>query len=257
MRSIELFLFSGQGTLADSRVQSLRDELLQFLLENSDTVDTGSILNESSEVGFLNLYYLLELDTGATLDVLACAFVDGEILKTDSPPDGSVDVSTLVEEENNSISGRKNFLIQNVVDALVHVLDKTICQTDGSPGGDGITLVEDWPSKKDLIHLFDFVSNYVAYGKATASKDVVGQILEHLISNSDIPEMENGYLPKFPANSVHSRKREKQVLSLLEVVPETHWNPSSVLRMCEKAQFFQVLLPDSLFFFLVIGNKVP
>lgn len=236
-------MISGQGTLAHSRVQSLRDELLQFLLENSDIVDTRSVSNKSSDVGYLNLYHLLELDTGATLDVLRCAFVEGETLKTNSSLDGSVDVSIRVEEEKNSISGRKNFLIQNVVDALVDVLDSAICQTNGSPGSDNITLVEDWPSKKDLIHLFDFVANYVACGKATTSKDVVGQILEHLISNNDIPETKNDFLPKVTANSVHSREREKKVLSLLEVVPETHWNPSSVLRMCEKAQFFQVLLP--------------
>lgn len=230
----------GQGTLAHSRVQSLRDELLQFLLENSDTGDTRSISNKSSEVGYLNLYHLLELDTGATLDVLRCAFVEGEIVKADSSLDGSVDASMQVQKEKNSTSGRKNFLVQNVVDALVHILDKAISQTYGSPGGDNITLVEDWPSKKDLFHLFDFVANYVACGKATASKDVVGQILEHLISNSDIPEMEIDFVHSVTANSVHSRKREKQVLSLLEVIPETHWNPSSVLRMCEKAQFFQV-----------------
>lgn len=230
----------GQGTLAHSRVQSLRDELLQFLLENSDTVDARSISNKSSEVGYLNLYHLLELDTGATLDVLRCAFVEGEILTTNSFLDGSVDASMQLREEKNLISGRKNFLIQNVVDALVHVLDKAICETDGSLAGDNITLVDNWPSKKDLIHLFDFVATYVACGKATASKDVVGLILEHLISNSNIPETASDFLPRVTANSVHSRKREKQVLSLLEVVPETHWNPSSVLRMCEKAQFFQV-----------------
>ncbi|CAK9319230.1 unnamed protein product [Citrullus colocynthis] len=223
----------GQGTLAHSRVQSLRDELLQFLLENSDTVDARSISNKSSEVGYLNLYHLLELDTGATLDVLRCAFVEGEILTTNSFLDGSVDASMQLREE-------KNFLIQNVVDALVHVLDKAICETDGSLAGNNITVVDNWPSKKDLIHLFDFVATYVACGKATASKDVVGLILEHLISNSNIPEMASDFLPRVTANSVHSRKREKQVLSLLEVVPETHWNPSSVLRMCEKAQFFQV-----------------
>lgn len=248
LRSIKLFLFSGQGTLAHSRVQSLRDELLQFLLENSDAVDTRSISNKSSEVGCLNLYPLLELDTEATLDVLRCAFVEGEILKAISSLDGPVDTSMQLQEEKNSISGRKNFLIQNVVDALVHVLDKAICETDESPAGDNITLVDDWPSKKELIHLFDFIATYVACGKATVSKDVVGQILEHLISNSDIPETVSDFLPRVTANSVLSRKREKQVLSLLEVIPETHWNPSSVLRMCEKAQFFQVLLPYSSLF---------
>ncbi|KAL0547682.1 hypothetical protein IC582_012106 [Cucumis melo] len=229
----------GQGTLAHSRVQSLRDELLQFLLENSDAVDTRSISNKSSEVGCLNLYHLLELDTEATLDVLRCAFVEVEFLKTNSSLDGPVDAIMELQDEKNSISGRKNFLIQNVVDALVHVLGKAICETDESPDGDNITLVDDWPSKKELIHLFDFIATYVACGKATVSKDVVGQILEHLISNTHIPETSD-FLPRVTANSVHSRKREKQVLSLLEVVPETHWNPSSVLRMCEKAQFFQV-----------------
>ncbi|XP_022144189.1 vacuolar protein sorting-associated protein 8 homolog [Momordica charantia] len=230
----------GQGTLAHSRVQSLRDELLQFLLENSDSVDTRSISNKSSEIGYLKLYHLLELDTGATLDVLRCAFVEGEIPKTNSSPNGLDDVSMQVQEEKNSTSGRKNVLIQSIVDALVHVLDQAICQTDRSAGGEDIALVGDWPSKKDLVHLFDFVANYVACGGATASKVIVGQILEHLISNSDIPETENDFLPKVTANSVHSRKREKQVLSLLEVVPETHWNASSVLSMCEEAQFFQV-----------------
>lgn len=210
-------------------------------------MDTRSISNKSSEVGCLNLYHLLELDTEATLDVLRCAFVEVEFLKTNSSLDGPVDAIMELQDEKNSISGRKNFLIQNVVDALVHVLGKAICETDESPDGDNITLVDDWPSKKELIHLFDFIATYVACGKATVSKDVVGQILEHLISNTHIPETSD-FLPRVTANSVHSRKREKQVLSLLEVVPETHWNPSSVLRMCEKAQFFQVLLPYSSLF---------
>jgi hypothetical protein len=97
--------------------------------------------------------------------------------------------------------------------------------------------VDAWPSKKDLENLFEFIAYHVACRKAHVSKVVLSQILEYLTSESTVP-------PSVPAHIIEtSKEREKQVLALLEVVPETDWNESYVLQLCEKAHFHQVSMP--------------
>jgi AMMECR1 domain-containing protein len=71
--------------------------------------------------------------------------------------------------------------------------------------------------------------------RADVSKSVLSQILEYLTS-------QNTFSPSVATHHIISKRREKQVLALLEVVPETDWNDSHVLDLCEKAQFYQVCL---------------
>ncbi|KAL4620189.1 hypothetical protein ACB092_06G135400 [Castanea dentata] len=94
-------------------------------------------------------------------------------------------------------------------------------------------LVEQWPSKKDIGHMFEFIACYVACERANVSKSVLSQILEYLTSQNNFPT-------SVSSHHITSTRREKQVLALLEVVPEIDWNASYVLGLCEKAQFYQV-----------------
>lgn len=214
---------------------SLRTELLQFLLECSDASNSRAVSSELSEGVYLNLYFLLELDTEATLDVLRCAFTEDEISKPDVSSQNSADADTELQFGNNSMAQSQNSLVQNTIDTLIHIISKDIPQTDGSTSSFDTGSTIEWPSKKDIDHLFEFIAYYVACGKANVSKTVLSQILEYLTSEKNIPSSVSG-------DSIISKRREKQVLDLLEVVPETDWNSSSVLQLCEKAQFYQVYL---------------
>ncbi|KAH0980060.1 hypothetical protein GBA52_007237 [Prunus armeniaca] len=92
-----------------------------------------------------------------------------------------------------------------------------ISPIDGSPGNDDTASIADWPSKKDIGHLFEFTAYYVACGRANVSKHVLSQILEYLTSKNNFPSWVAG-------DSITPKRREKQVLGLLEVVPETDWD---------------------------------
>ncbi|XP_057981031.1 uncharacterized protein LOC131166457 isoform X2 [Malania oleifera] len=219
----------GHGSLPPTRLLSLRVELVQFLLEDSNIENTGAITGLSSTGADRNLYYLLELDTEATLDVLRCAFVEDEISKPGLLLPDSADETIEADKENDSMAKSQNLLVQSTVDALVHILNKAISQVEGSAAGDNIVSVESWPSKEDIGHLFDFIAYYVACERACVSKTILSQILEYLTSSSASAQ-----------NIEISKKREKQMLALLEVVPATDWNESYVLHLCEKAKFYQV-----------------
>lgn len=210
-----------------SRLPSLRTELLQFLLEDSNTLNSKSASSLSMRASYPNLYPLLELDTEATLDVLRCAFIEAQ------SEFSSHDVE--VKEEDNSRAQSQNLLVQNTVDALILFLDKDISQADRSSSSDDSGLVENWPSKKEIGHLFEFIAYYVSCGRAKVSKSVLSQILDYLITENNFPPSTSPY-------TITSKRREKQVLALLEVVPKTEWDASHVLHLCEKAGFFQVSL---------------
>ncbi|KAK9279894.1 hypothetical protein L1049_013577 [Liquidambar formosana] len=224
----------GHGTLPPSRLPSLRTELVQFLLEDSNVLNSEAISSLSSAGAYPNLYHLLELDTEATLNVLKCAFVEDDIPKPDFPMHDPVDVNMEAKKENDSSDESQNLLVQDTVNSLVHILDLDISQMDRSAGDDDLKSLEVWPSKKDIGHLFEFVAYYVACKRANITRSVLSQILEYLTSENNLPSNVS------PQNIVALKRREKQVLALLEVVPETEWNASYVLQLCEKAQFYQV-----------------
>lgn len=203
---------------------------MQFLLEDSSALNSTAVSSLSIRAPYLNLYSLLELDTEATLDVLRCAFKDHEIPQ---PETCMQDVE--VKEEDNSMARSQKLLIQNTVDALIQIIDKDISQADRSSISDDKGSLEKWPSKNDIGHLFEFIAYYVACGKANISTRVLSQILEYLTT-------ENNFPPTASAHIITSKRREKQVLALLEEVPETDWDASHVLDLCEKAGFYQVSL---------------
>ncbi|XP_015572370.2 vacuolar protein sorting-associated protein 8 homolog [Ricinus communis] len=223
----------GQGALPPKRLPSLRTDLVQFLLEKSSALNSVVDSTLSSRRTYLNLYHLLELDTEATLDVLRLAFLDDENPKSDFSSDENANVD--IEAEQDNIANESQILLaQNAVDALVQIIEKDIPQTAESASADDTGLVEAWPSKKDIGNLFEFIAYHVACRKARVSGSVLSQILEYLTSES------NFYASIHAHDIQTSKRREKQVLALLEVVPETDWNSSYVLQLCEKAQFHQV-----------------
>nr|POE99212.1 vacuolar protein sorting-associated protein 8 like [Quercus suber] len=221
----------GQGTLPPTRLPSLRTELLQFLLEHSDAPNSKAVSSLSYGGAYLNLYHLLQLDTEATLDVLRCAFVEDEIPKPKLSSHDSADKNTEPKIENDN--GCQNILVQDTVNSLICILNRDISQTERSDSEDVSGLVEEWPSKKDIGHMFEFIAYYVACERANVSRSVLSQILEYLTSQNNFPT-------SVSSHHITSTGREKQVLALLEVVPEIDWNASSVLGLCEKAQFYQV-----------------
>ncbi|KAJ8763875.1 hypothetical protein K2173_003657 [Erythroxylum novogranatense] len=223
----------GHGTLPSTRVSSLRAELVQFLLENSNSQTLQAAQCKQSRGTYLNLYHLLELDTEATLDVLKCAFEDD---KTQNP-DFSLHDSTssnLESKQEYMMSASQNILVQNTVDALVHIIERYVIQADESASTGDAESGEVWPTRKDVGHVFEFIGCYVACRNAYVSKSVLNQILEYLTSGSNLP------------TSTHvqvvgtSKSREKQVLALIQVVPVADWNASYVLQLCERAGFHQV-----------------
>lgn len=197
-------------------------ELIHLLLEVSNAPSSWGLTNLSSTETYKNIYHLLELDTKATLDVLRCAFVD----------------------EKDSTSASQD-LIQKIVDVLALVLKtaKAINIRD-------IQSAISWPSKDDTDHILDFIAHFVACGKAKVSKELLSQIFEYLTLEPNIlPNVERKIENSF-------QKREKEVLALLEVVPETDVNFRYLLDMCEKAHFYQVLIIFSLSPYLTHTHKI-
>ncbi|KAL2893408.1 Vacuolar protein sorting-associated protein 8-like protein [Bienertia sinuspersici] len=158
------------------------------------------------------------------------AFVEDEHKLDQSLPDSS---DTTVDDLTNSDSGNQNLLIRKLLMLWVIVLDIGISQSVRSAGSDDTGVVL-WPSKKDIGQLIEFIASYVASKRATVSKSVLSQMLEHLTSENYLEVNE------WEQNCESKKKREKKVLALLDVVPQTEWNTSYVLHLCEKAQFHQV-----------------
>ncbi|KAL8062990.1 hypothetical protein ABFX02_02G181400 [Erythranthe guttata] len=216
----------GRGNLSPTRLPSLRKELLHFLLEDSTAPSSWVVSRLPSNETYANVLHLLELDTEATLEVLKYAFTEVELPK----PTHSSEESTNVNME----SAESQKLVQKVVNILADVLDASYFQTSSPICGDDINWVEIWPSKKDVVHMYDFIAYYVAYEQANVSRDVLSQILEYLTSELNISETVSEKTIEI------LKRREKKLLSLLQVVPETHWDAPYLLHLSEKAQFHQV-----------------
>ncbi|KAM3016981.1 hypothetical protein FF2_000930 [Malus domestica] len=221
----------GQGSIPPLRLPFLRTEILQFLLEGSDAPNSRAVSSVLPGGEYINLYLQLDLDTEATLDVLRCAFIEDEISKPDLSSHDSANANMELQDGNNLMAQNQNSMVQKTIDTLIHIISKESSQTDGSPDDTGS--VAQWPSKKDIDHLFEFISYYVACRRATVSKSILSQILEYLTSDVKFP-------PCVFRDSTTSKRREKQVLGLLEIVPETDWDSSYVLQLCEEARFYQV-----------------
>ncbi|KAL9252916.1 Vacuolar protein sorting-associated protein 8-like protein [Drosera capensis] len=222
----------GHGTLPSERVPSLQIELLQFLLEDSGGPRMRSDTSIISSGTYLKLYYLLELDTEATLDVLRFAFTGAADLNPEKSLNDSSEANEIAKKKE-SISQSQRLLLQSIVDALVLILDTEISRTVRSAGieetGSG-----GWPTKKDIGFLIEFIASFVASERAAISKSVLSQILEYLTLEDYVVQSDS--IPP----SVSKNRKEKQVLALLNVVPETDWNASYVLHLCERTQFHQV-----------------
>lgn len=174
-----------------------------------------------------NILHLLQLDTEATLDVLNYAFTEDELpLATDASQE-----STYLCKE----PGQSQILVQKTVDILAGILDASNSQRGSPLCCDDMDSKQIWPSKKDVGHMFDYIAYHVISARAKVSRDILGLILEYLTSEVDISYTALGKTAEI------LKKNEKQLLSLLEVVPESHWDASGLLHLCEKAQFHQVL----------------
>lgn len=223
----------GHGTIPPMRLPSLRKELVEFLLEDSSATKSRIVSDSVSKRPYLNLYLLLELDTEATLDVLRCAFIEDKNSNSSSSLLESADRPIEeAKEENNNVTGTDNILVQNTVDALIQIIDMNVVPTDttSSSGDDGLTM--EWPLK-DKGCLFEFIAYYVAHQRAKVSKGMLCRILEYLT-------LDNHFSTNVSSHSSTPKNREKQVLALLEVVPESDWDVPFLLDLCESAKYYQV-----------------
>ncbi|XP_019090556.1 PREDICTED: vacuolar protein sorting-associated protein 8 homolog isoform X3 [Camelina sativa] len=217
----------GHGTLNPTRLPSLRTELIQFLLEKSNTQNSSTCV--TSRWIYLNLYHLLEMDTEATLDVLRYAFVEKEMVNHEGHLLESGEVSLESKTDDSLPEVNNNILIQNLIDALVHVFDGDLSQADESGDPNDSESDKIWPSKEDSSLLYEFVAFYAARGKVSIPKSVLAQILDYLTSDHI-----------HPTYNVSSKLRETQLLNLLKAVPETDWDVAYVSHLCEKSHFYQV-----------------
>ncbi|XP_075484312.1 uncharacterized protein LOC142524290 [Primulina tabacum] len=216
----------GRGSLPLTRLPSLREELLQSLLMTSSVPNTWAVTILPANGVYANILHLLQLDTEATLDVLNYAFTEDELpLSTDSSQE-----STYLCKE----PGQSQILVQKTVDILAGILDASNSQRGSPLCCDDMHSKQIWPSKKDLGHMCDYIAYHVMSARAKVSRDILGLILEYLTSDVDISYTALGKTAEI------LKINEKQLLSLLEVLPEAHWDPSGLLHLCEKAQFHQV-----------------
>ncbi|KAK6114972.1 hypothetical protein DH2020_007241 [Rehmannia glutinosa] len=179
-----------------------------------------------SNVAHANVLHLLELDTEATLEVLRCGFTEVEHSKP-----------TLSSQESTNLnmdSAESQNLVQKVVEILSDILDASYFQVGSPICSDDVDMVEVWPSMKDVDHMYEFIAYCVTFEEANASRDILSQIFKYLTS-------EVNKLDTASENTIEIlKRREKQLLSLLQVVPETRWDASYVLHLSEKAEFHQV-----------------
>lgn len=214
----------GHGIIPQSRLHSVREELLQFLLEESKPLTSEVFKGFNASCGkCLNICYLLWLDTEATLEVIKCAFVQDNFESRDELPST---VNTSASDNEDGIdAGRpegQNAMVQNVVDAIIDIVG---LENDVIRSVMGRTESELWPSEKDFGYLMEFVSFFVSHKRANASKRVVMHILTYLISSYD---------------DTRTRiQKEKEVLQLFNAVPRNDWNSDFVLNLCSDAHFYQ------------------
>ncbi|WOK95317.1 hypothetical protein Cni_G04024 [Canna indica] len=215
----------GHGTLPSSCLQSVKAELLQFLLEDSKSLTSQVFKSFKACCGICpNLSYLLWLDTEATLEVLRSAFSD----KGPTQMDDSVHLTVDSEKEDDFQSLKnQDAMVQSIVNTLNHILDLESEVIKSFPMED----TEVWPSKKDLGQLLEFIAFLVTYRQATITGRVLKHILKHLTSHDGIQDC--------PNNKAESSKKEKQVLTLLKVVPPMDWNSDDVMHLCMDAHFHQ------------------
>ncbi|KAH6791560.1 transducin family protein / WD-40 repeat family protein [Perilla frutescens var. hirtella] len=216
----------GRGYLSPLRLTCLRKELLDFLLEDSSAPNSWAVTSLPSTGAFASVLHLLELDTEATLQVLKLAFTDIELPTSSHPSEELTNI--------NMESAESEKLVQRVVDILAGVLDAGYFRSDSSVRNTDINLADVWPSKKDVCHMYDFIAYYVAYGQANVSRDILSQILQYLTSEVNILDTLSEKTTDI------FKRREKQLLSLIQVVPETQWDAPYLLHLSEKAQFHQV-----------------
>ncbi|KAK6121136.1 hypothetical protein DH2020_045124 [Rehmannia glutinosa] len=216
----------GHGDLSPTRLPSLKKELLHFLLENSSAPNAWAVTRLPSNVAHANVLHLLELDTEATLEVLRCGFTEVEHSKP-----------TLSSQESTNLnrdSAESQNLVQKVVNILSDILDASYFQVGSPICSDDVNMVEVWPSMKDVDHMYEFIAYCVTFEEANVSRDILSQIFKYLTS-------EVNKLDTASEKTIEIlKRREKQLLSLLQVVPETHWDASYVLHLSEKAEFHQV-----------------
>lgn len=200
-----------------------------FLLDASNSPNS-SVLH--SERAYPNLYHLLELDTEATLDVLKLAFVETEVPGAEVSSPGGGDARE-TKGEDRTTSNFQNVLLQRTVDVLVDLIGESSPSNEPNVEDEAKSL-EVWPTKKHIGYLFEFIAYYVVHQRCMVSRMVICQVLEYFASENFVPT-------DLSKNKIEIlKKREKQVVSLLEVVPRDEWDASYVLHLCEKAHFFQV-----------------
>ncbi|XP_020519433.1 uncharacterized protein LOC18428491 isoform X2 [Amborella trichopoda] len=223
----------GRGSIIPSRLLSLKKEMMQFLLQSSNTSEI--VTNSTVTSGpCLNICYFLWLDTEATLEVLKFAFQEEENLKGGDYLNDLVntDIKASMISGSENVEG-ENSLVQNTLNTLVQVLDMELTGVVRSSGSDDGSL-KVWPSKKDVGLLLEFIACFVACHHAVVPKSLLNRILEYLTCDNDVSPWDSDSKPEI------ARRREKMVLALLKVVAETEWDSLYVLELCEKAQFYQV-----------------
>ncbi|XP_031093007.1 vacuolar protein sorting-associated protein 8 homolog isoform X2 [Ipomoea triloba] len=220
----------GHGTLSTKILPSLRKELVQFLLEDSCLPNSLAISSFPANGPHSNLLYLLQLDTEATLDILQYAFVE-DVPQLNHISDDSTNSDT-ESAEVNGLSDSQN-LVQELVDVLAAILDASFFQSSNSCSSDDDRSIDIWPSKRERDHILDFIAYYVSCERAKVSKSTLSQILEYLTSETDSSHNAS-------ENDETSKRRQKQLVTLLEVLPEHEWDAPYLLHLCEKAQFHQV-----------------
>ncbi|KAL5199338.1 hypothetical protein ABZP36_020541 [Zizania latifolia] len=219
----------GHGTIPQSRLYSVREELLQFLLEESKIFTTDVYKSFKYSCGKCpNICYLLWMDTEASLEVLKCAFLHKRFEPRDSPFT-TLDAPVSEDEDNIDIGSpdSENIILQNVVDAIVDIvgLENEAIHSIVL----GAAESEIWPSEKDFGYLIEFVSFFVSHKRAKTSQRVVKHILRYLTSSNILSSDDK----KTPT------QREKEVLQLFNVVPQTDWNSDYVLHLCLDSRFHQ------------------
>lgn len=222
----------GHGTISSQRLQSVREELLKFLLEDSKSLTSPVFKSFKASCGiYPNLCYLLWLDTEATLEVIRCAFLE----------EGCTQIvdSVHYKVESNAEDGKdedfhllkvQNAMVQSIANTLIDILDlkSEVIKSFVIEGS-----AEVWPSKEDLGQILQFIAFLVSYKQATISGEVLKHILRHLTSQdktSGNPNM------KYEVS-----RPEKQVLTLLKVAPQVDWNSDDVMHQCVDAHFYQVI----------------
>ncbi|KAL3676096.1 hypothetical protein R1sor_026044 [Riccia sorocarpa] len=241
----------GNGTLSPVRLPQLRTELLEYLLDSTDTTNKNKkkITKETADpegLKYPRLLYLLTLDTQATLQVLGAAFPeDGplgvgkrecvyplvrtkseeEALKTLAASEG-----TFPNEESIAEGLR---LAQMTVDAVTHVLQTV----------DPISLAseleetgERWPSEEQIGEMFEFVAFFAAGRYAVVPGPVLARIFEYL--TSAVSEKSETLEARKVVEV--SKQREELMLAVLKAVPKADWDGKRTLELAQRSRFWQV-----------------